>query len=179
MVKEGINEKSQALKVASLAGVPPALHMLTLGLPPETLRIASEMLAYLEDNSQPVIHPGDEFLSSFVKSDMSQPIMDEIRQSQLEEDTVEELKEVVDIEEDDQEAEEEATAPLLYTRVLSERERRKMEKVQAKAEKDAEKARQKAEFEALKAERDKDKVDRKMKAIVSKLKPMGVASSLD
>jgi regulator of protease activity HflC (stomatin/prohibitin superfamily) len=154
--------------------------MLTLGLPPETLRIASETLAYLEANSQPLIHPGDEFLSSFVKSDMPQPIMDEIRQTRLEEDTVKELKEVVDIEEEDQETEEEeATAPLLYSRVLSERERRKMEKVQAKAEKDAEKARKKAESEALKAERDKDKVDGRMGAIVSKLKPMEAASSFD
>jgi hypothetical protein len=153
---------------------------LTLGLPLETLRIASETLAYLEDNSQPVIHPGDEFLSSFVKSDTSQPIMDVIRQNRLDEDTVEELKEVIDIEEEDQEAEEEeAPAPQLYTRVLSERERRKMEKVQAKAEKDAEKARKKAELESLKAERDKEKVDRKMRAIVSKLKPMELASSLD
>lgn len=153
--------------------------MPTVGLPSETLRIASETLAYLEDNSQPVIHPGDQFLSSFVKSDSSQPIMDEIRQIRLDEDTVEELKEVVDIEEEYQEAEEETPAPQLYTRVLSERERRKMEKVQAKTEKDAEKARKKAELEALKAERDKEKVDRKMTAIVSKMKPMELASSLD
>jgi len=149
-------------------------------LPPETLRIASQTLDYLEHNAQPVIHPGDEFLTSFVKEDTHQPIMDQIRQTHLEEEKIEDLQEVVDLEdEQEEEPEDESPAPRLYSRILSDKERRKMEKVQAKAEKDAEKERKRAEMETLKAEREKEKADRKMRAIVAKLRPMEVSASAE
>jgi len=104
--------------------------------------------------------------------------MDEIRQGKLEEEKLEELKEVIHIEEDEDETneEDEGPTPQLYGRILSDKERRKMEKVQAKAEKDAEKERKKAEMEALKGERDQEKEERKTRATVPKLKPMEMSS---
>jgi len=178
-VKEGINIKSQALKVGTLAGNHFELLILTnicAGLPPETLRIAAQTLDYLERNAEPVIHPGDEFLSSFVKEDTHQPIIDEISQTHLEEEKIEDLKEVIEIEEDQEEEgdEEVPSTPELYHRILSDKEKRKMEKVRSKAEKDAEKERKRIEKEILKAEREKDKADRKMRAVVAKLRPFEV-----
>jgi hypothetical protein len=149
-------------------------------LPPETLRIASQTLDYLEDNAQPIIHPGDEFLTSFVKEDSHQPIMDQVRQTRLDEEKIEDLQEVVDLEdEQEEEPEDESPVPQLYSRILSDKERRKMEKVQAKAEIDAEKKKKRAEIETLKMEREKEKADKKMKAIVAKLGPMEVSASAE
>jgi hypothetical protein len=148
-------------------------------LPPETLRIASQTLDYLEDNAQPIIHPGDEFLTSFVKEDSHQPIMDQVRQTHLDEEKIEDLQEVVDLEdEQDEEPEDESSAPQLYSRILSDKERRKMEKVRAKAGMDAEKKKKRAEMETLKTEREKEKADKKMKVIVAKLEPIEVSASI-
>ena len=149
-------------------------------MPPETLRIASQTLDYLEHNAQPIIHPGDEFLTSFVKEDTHQPIMDQIGQTHFEEEKIEDLREVIDLEdEQEEEPEDKSPAPQLYSRILSDKERRKMEKVQAKAEKDAEKERKRAEIETLKAEREKEKADKKMRAFVAKLRPMEVSASAE
>lgn len=153
---------------------------LIVGLPSETLRIASQTLDYLEHNAQPIIHPGDEFLRSFVKEDTHQPMMDHIRQTHLEEEKIEDLWEVVDMEdEQEEEPEEDSPAPQLYSRILSDKERRKMEKVQAKAEKDAEKERKRAEIETLRAKKEKKKADKKMKTVVAKLRPMAASASAE
>ena len=148
------------------------------GLPPETLRIASQTLDYLERNAKPIVHAGDKFLTSFIKENAYQPIMDQICQTQLEEDKIEDLREVIeidDVQEADEQKEESLSAPL-NSLMLSDKERRKMEKVQAKAEKDAEKERKRAEIEILKAEREKEKADKKMRAVVAKLRPVEVTS---
>lgn len=106
--------------------------------------------------------------------------MDQIRQTNAEEEKIEDLREVVDLEdEQEEELEDESPAAQLYFRVLSNKERRKMEKAQAKAEKDAEKERKRVETEALKAEKGKEKADKKMKAIVAKLRPMEVSASAE
>src|SRR5205814_1701561 len=131
-------------------------------------------------NAQPIIHPGDEFLTSFVKDDTHQPIMDQIRETQLEEEKIEDLREVVDLEdEQEEEPDEDSPAPQLYSRILSDKERRKMEKVQAKAEKDAEKERKRVETETVKEEREKEKADKKVKVIVAKLSQMEVSASAE
>ena len=106
--------------------------------------------------------------------------MDQIRQTHVEEEKIEDLREVVDLEdEQEEELENESPAAQLYSRILSNKARRKMEKVQSKAEKDAEKERKRAETEALKAERGKEKADKKMKAIVAKMRPMEVSASVE
>lgn len=148
------------------------------GLPPETLCIASQTLDYLESNAQPIIHPGDDFLNSFVKEDTHQPIMEQIRESQPEDEKIENLQEIVDIaDEQEEEQEEDVRAPQLYSRILSDKERRKMEKVQAKADKDAEKEKKRIKTEMLKAER--VKADKKMRAIVAKLRPLEMSGSAE
>jgi hypothetical protein len=149
------------------------------GLPPETLRIASQTLNYLENNAQPIIHPGDEFLTSFVKEDTHQSIMDQIRETQPEDETIEDLREVIDIEEEQDEEQEDTPTPQLYSRLLSDKERRKLEKVQAEADKDAEKMKKRIELEMMKAEREKEKVDRKMKTVVEKLRPIEMSGSAE
>ena len=149
------------------------------GLPPETLRIASQTLDYLESNAQPIIHPGDEFLTSFVKEDIHQPIMDQIRETQLEDDKIEDLREVIDIEEEQDEEQEDTPTAQLYSRILSDKERRKMDKVQAKADKDAEKERKRIELEMMKAEREKEKADRKTRTVVAKERPIEMSGSVE
>jgi len=172
-VKEGINVQSQALKVGSLAGNWVLGIVLIAGLPPETLRIAAQTLAYLERNAQPIIRPGDEFLTSFLTEETRQPMMDEIAQIHAEDDAIEELQEVVDIECDNEwEQIEDKAVPRLYSRILSDKEKRKMEKVHAQAEKDAERERKRTETATLKVEKGKEKFDKKMGAETAKSSPM-------
>ena len=121
------------------------------GLPPQTLRIAAQTLDYLESNSQPIVHPNDEFLATFIKEETSQLAIDPIVETQIEEDQIEDLKEVIEIEDETEEAHEEIPAPQLYHRILSDKEKRKMEKVQAKAEKDDEEKRKRNAIQPLKA----------------------------
>src|SRR5277367_191366 len=151
------------------------------GLPAQTLRIAAQTLGYLEGNSQPIVHPNDEFLASFIKDETQQPTMDPIPETHLEEDKIEDLKEVINIEEENEEdhQEEEPPTPQLYDRILSDKEKRKMEKVYSKAEKDAEKERKRLEKEAAKAEKEKEKADRKMRDIVAKLGSMEMPASTE
>ena len=136
-----------------------------IGLPPETLRIASQTLEYLESNAQPVIHPGDDFLSSFSKEEVRPSVIDDISQTNIEEEAVQQLYEVVEIEDDKEELMDYSPVPQLYSRILSDREKRKMEKVHAEAEKEAEKERKRIEKAALKAEKEKEKAEKKMKAL--------------
>jgi regulator of protease activity HflC (stomatin/prohibitin superfamily) len=152
---------------------------LILGLPPETLRIAAQTLEYIESNAQPVIHPGDDFLASFSKDDSIEPVMDTITQTHHDEEEVEELHEVVELEDENTEVEDDVAEPQLYARILSDKEKRKMEKVQAKNEKDAEKVRKKAEKEALKAGKEKEKADRKLRAIIPKLQSIEIPGSAE
>ena len=169
VVKEGINVKSQALKVANLAG-----------LPPETLRIAQQTLDYLEGNAQPMIHPGDEFLDSFVKEDTQPPVIDEfVETHRSEEEKIEDLHEVIDIEDEDEESEALGPTPNLYLRVLSDTEMRKMDKVQAQQEKNAERDRKKIEREALKAEKEREKAEKKLKDMVAKMPSVEVSQSAE
>jgi hypothetical protein len=91
-------------------------------------------------------------------------MIDQIRETQLEEEKIEHLQEVVDID-DEIEQEEDAPEPQLYSRILSDKERRKLEKVQAKADKDAEKERKRIKMEILKVELEKEKTDQKVVAI--------------
>jgi hypothetical protein len=150
------------------------------GLPPQTLRIAAQTLDYLEGNSQPIVHPQDEFLTSFIKEEIQQPTIDPIAETHLEEEKIEDLKEVIDIEEENEEEQDQETpTPQLYDRILSDKEKRKMEKVHAKAEKDAEKERKRLEKEAIKAEKEKEKADRKMREIVAKLGSMEMSVSAE
>jgi hypothetical protein len=159
------------------------LHVkLNSGLPHETLRIAAQTLNYLESNSHPVIHPGDAFLSSFTKDETIEPILDTITQTHLEEEQIEDLREVVDVEDEDVEVQDDVQekrldAQMMDASMKSDRERRKMEKVKAKAEKDLEKERKRLERETLKVEREKEKADRKMRAVVAKLRPMEFSSA--
>jgi hypothetical protein len=148
------------------------------GLPPQTLRIAAQTLEYLESNSQPIVHPNDEFLTSFIKDDVHQAPIDTIGEAHLEEEKIEDLEEVIDVE-DENEEQEENTIPQLYDRILSDGEKRKMEKVHAKREKDAEKERKRLEREAQKAEKEKEKPDRKMREIVAKLGSMEMSTSAE
>jgi hypothetical protein len=153
------------------------------GLPPETLRIAAQTLEYIERNAQPVIHPGDTFLTSFAKEDIIEPVMDSISQTHHDEDKIEELHEIIDLEDENEEVEEETPEPaqldsqMMDSRMMNDRERRKMQKVQAKAERDSEKERKRVEREMLKAEREKEKADRKMRAVVAKLRLMELSGS--
>ena len=149
------------------------------GLPPQTLRIAAQTLEYLEGNSQPIVHPNDEFLTSFIKDDVHQAPIDTIGEAHLEEERIEDLKEVIDIEDENEEEQEKNTTPQLYDRILSDREKRKMEKVHAKGEKDAEKEKKRLEREAQKAEKEKEKPDRKMREIVAKLGSMEMSASAE
>jgi len=146
------------------------LRALTVGLPPETLRIAAQTLEYIERNAQPVIHAGDAFLNSFGREDSPDPVMDTIPPEHLEDEKIEDLKEVTDIE--DEEFEDpvdnvQVPEEQLYSRILPDKEKRKMDKVQAKQDNDAEKERKRQERELLKAEREKDKADRKMRAMAT------------
>jgi len=145
-------------------------------LPPQTLRIAAQTLEYLESNSQPIVHPNDEYLTSFIKDEIHWSAVDPIAEAHLEEDKIEDLKEVIDIEDENEEEQVDNPTPQLYDRILSDREKRKMEKVHAKVEKDAEKERKRLEREALKAEKDKEKADRKMREIVAKLGSMEISA---
>jgi len=150
------------------------------GLPPQTLRIAAQTLDYLEGNSQPIVHPHDEFLTSFIKEEIQQPTIDPIAETHLEEEKIEDLKEVIDVEEETEEEQDvETPTPQLYDRILSDKEKRKMEKVHAKAEKDAEMERKRLEKEAIKAEKEKEKADRKMREIVAKLGSMEMSVSAE
>jgi hypothetical protein len=148
-----------------------------VGLPSEALQIASQTLDYLERNAKPVVHPGDEFLSSFAKEDSHYPMTDYISQSCFEE-KIENLREVIDMDEEDG-VEEEISPPHLNALILSDKEKRKMEKVHVKAEKDAERARKRSEREALKAEKEKEKADRRLRAVVAKLKPLELSTSAE
>lgn len=178
-MKEGINTKSQALKVAQLAGIFDIVLDLMPGLPQDTLRIAAKTLDYMEQNAVPVIHPGDEFLSSFAIDDTREPIMDTIAETHVAEEQIEELKEVVEVDdEDEDELEEQANPELqLYSRILSDNEKRKMEKVHTQAKKDAEKERKRIKKETLKAEKEREKADKKMQNMMDALKPMEMKSA--
>ena len=55
----------------------------------------------MEQNAQPVIHPGDEFLSSFAIDDTREPIMDIIEETPVPDELVEELMEVVEVDEEE------------------------------------------------------------------------------
>jgi hypothetical protein len=124
---------------------------LTLGLPPETLRIAGRALAYLTGNAEPIIFPGDDFLTSFSKDETIPPIMDDISHTNTRyEEELQDLKEVVDVE-DDVEEDVETVDRQLFPELLSDAERRKMEKVHVQASKDAKKERKKQEREQAKA----------------------------
>jgi hypothetical protein len=150
------------------------------GLPSETVEIAARTLNYLEQNAKPLIHPGDEFLASFTKEESHYPMIDYISEIRVEEEEIEDLREVVDIEVDDEEnIEEKFSVPQLNPLILPDKEKRKMDKVQVKAEKEAERARKKSEREALKAEKGKEKADRKMRAVVAKLRPLELSASAE
>jgi hypothetical protein len=144
-------------------------------------------LDYIEGNAQPVIEPSDAFLSSFAKEDTYQPVMDTISQTNLEEEQIEELHEVVEVDDEGaNEQEQDTQEPLLDVLILPDREKRKMDKVQAQADKDAEKERKKAEKEALKmqketlkAEREREKADKKLKALEAKLRASEIAVAVE
>jgi hypothetical protein len=133
-----------------------------VGLPPETLRIASQTLDYLELNAQPMVHPDDEFLSSFSKEEVCESVIDDV-QTNIEEEAIQELQEVVDVEDDKEELMDYSPVPQLYSRILSDMEKRKMEKVQKQADKEAEKERKRIEKAALRAEKEKEREEKKLK----------------
>lgn len=113
--------------------------------------------------------------------------MDTINQNNLEEERIEELHEVVEVDDENgTEPGEDGPEPQLDVLILPDREKRKMDKVQAQADKNVEKERKKAEKEALKmqkemlkAEKDREKADRKLKALASKLRTTEVAGSME
>lgn len=149
-------------------------------MPPQTLRIAAQTLEYLEGNSQPIVNPHDEFLTAFIKDDINQSIIDPIAEARLEEEKIEDLKEVVHIEDENSEEEQqEISTPQLYDRILSDREKRRMEKVHAKVERDAEKERKRSEKEGLKAEKEKEKANKKLRQIVAKLGSPDMSASAE
>jgi chromatin remodeling complex protein RSC6 len=133
----------------------------------------------MEQNSVPVIHPGDEFLSSFAIEDTREPIIDTITETHIAEEQIEELKEVVEVDDEDvDELDEQANPELqLYSRILSDNEKRKMEKVHTQGKKDAEKERKRIEKESLKAERAREKADKKMQKMVDELEPLEMKSA--
>ena len=132
-------------------------HSLITGLPSETLRIAARALKYLESNAQPLIHAGDEFLRSVSKEDMYPPIIDTITENQVEE-PIEELLEVTDVDNELEEEKEDSQEQYLYERILPDKEKRKMEKVRADAEKSAEREKKRLEREAAKVRKEKEKL---------------------
>jgi hypothetical protein len=152
---------------------------LILGLPPETLRIAAQTLEYIQRNAQPVIYPGDAFLTSFGKDDTIEPVIDTISQTPFDQENVEDLKEVVDLEEDEETDEQEDILTMEFNTAISDKERRKMEKAKAKAEKDAEKERNRVDKEVMKARMEKEKTDRKIRAVVAKLRPTETSRSAE
>jgi hypothetical protein len=77
---------------------------------------------------------------------------------------VEDLHEVVDIED---EPDEDTPTPLFYDRVLSDKEKRKMERVKADADKAADKKTKRLEKEAAKAKKEK----RRLRTAISSLRP--------
>jgi len=105
--------------------------------------------------------------------------MDTITETHIAEEQIEELKEVVEVDDDDvDELEEQANPELqLYSRILSDNEKRKMEKVHTQAKKDAEKERKRIEKEMLKAEKAREKADKKMQNMVDALKPLETKSA--
>lgn len=127
----------------------------------------------MEANAQPVINLGDEFLSSFAIEDTREPTIDTIAETHIEDEQVEELKEVVEVDDEEMDEPEEQANPelQLYHRILSDNEKRKMEKVHAQAKKDAEKERKRVEKELLKAEKEREKAD-KVRSMVDALRPM-------
>ena len=93
--------------------------------------------------------------------DMPAPVMDNITDIHVHEE-IEELEEVIEVEDEDEDVEFEGIAdPQLYASVLSDSEKRKMDKVQVQACKEVEKERKKAEREAAKALKEKEKEERK------------------
>ena len=133
----------------------------------------------MEQNAQPVIHPGDEFLSSFAIDDTREPIMDIIEETPVPDELVEELREVVEVDEEEaEEPVEQVNHELqLYSQLLSDNEKRKMEKVHAQTKKDADKERKRAEKEALKAEKEREKANKKMRSMVDALRPVDLKSA--
>jgi hypothetical protein len=104
-------------------------------------------------------------------------MMDQITQAHCEEEKVEQLCELIEIEDENEEDQDEGIpATQLYACMLSDKEKRKMEKVQAQTEKDAEKARKIVERETLKAKRKKEKAD-EMRAIIESSRPLEIPSS--
>ena len=106
--------------------------------------------------------------------------MDAISQTPFDQENVEDLKEVVDLEEDDEiDEQEEDILTMEFNTAISDKERRKMEKAKAKAEKDAEKERNRVDKEVMKARMEKEKADRKIRAVVAKLRPTETSRSAE
>ena len=127
-----------------------------------------------------MIHPGDAFLTSFGKDDTVEPVMDAISQTPFDQENVEDLKEVVDLDEDDEiDEQEEDILTMEFNTAISDKERRKMAKAKAKAEKDAEKERNRVDKEVMKARMEKEKADRKIRAVVAKLRPTETSRSAE
>ena len=141
--------------------------------------MAAKTLDYMEQNAQPVIHPGDEFLSSFAIEDTRDPIMDAVAETHVADEQIEDLKEVLEVDDEDMDESEEQPNPelQLYSQILSDNEKRKMEKVHAQTKKDAEKERKRAEKEILKAEKEREKAEKKMQNMASALKPANMESA--
>ena len=135
------------------------------------MRIAAQTLDYLESNAKPIIFPGDEFLSSFAKSESPTPVLDNVAENNITEE-IQDLQEVVDIEEDDEEDIEGIAEAQLYASILSDQEKRKLDKIQAQATKDAEKERKRVEKEMAKAIKEKEKESRKNGRIVTADMPL-------
>lgn len=135
------------------------------------MRIAAQTLDYLESNAKPIIFPGDEFLSSFAKSESPTPVMDNMAEHNIVEE-IQDLREVVDIVEDDEDDIEGIAEAQLYTSILSDQEKRKLDKIQAQATKDAEKERKRVEKEMAKSLKEKEKESRKNGSIVTVSTPL-------
>ncbi len=147
-----------------------------LGLPPETLRIASQTLDYLESNAKPVIFPGDDFLSSFSRDDRAAPSIESVKDSPVQEE-FEELREIVDIEYDDEYDLESSADERLYASILTDQEKRKMDKIQAQAYKEIELERKRAEKETNRAQKLKEKEDRNRDRVIITTSPVEVTEA--